>query len=35
MKAAIFKNKGVIELGERPDPIIKEPADVGLSCDIV
>jgi len=34
MKAAIFKNKGVIELGERPDPIIKEPADVGL-CDIV
>jgi len=31
MKAAIFKNKGVIELGERPDPIIKEPDDVGLS----
>ena len=36
MKAAIFKNKGVIELGERPDPTIKEPADavvrVALTC---
>ena len=25
MKAAIFKGKGAIELGERPDPTIKEP----------
>ena len=36
MKAAIFKNKGVIELGERPDPTIKQPADavvrVALTC---
>jgi threonine dehydrogenase-like Zn-dependent dehydrogenase len=36
MKAAVFKNKGVIELDERPDPIIKEPADaivrVTLTC---
>jgi threonine dehydrogenase-like Zn-dependent dehydrogenase len=27
MKAAIFKGKGAIELGERPDPTIKEPTD--------
>ena len=27
MKAAIFKGKGDIELGERPDPTIKEPTD--------
>jgi threonine dehydrogenase-like Zn-dependent dehydrogenase len=36
MKAAIFKGKGVIELGERPDPTIKEPTDavvrVVLAC---
>lgn len=27
MKAAIFKDKGKIELGERPDPKIQEPTD--------
>jgi len=27
MKAAIFKGKGSIELGERPDPQIQEPTD--------
>lgn len=27
VKAAIFKGKGVIELGERPDPTVKEPTD--------
>src|SRR3954468_4956199 len=27
MKAAIFKGKGTIELGERPDPQIQEPID--------
>jgi len=27
MKAAIFKGKGTIESGERPDPTIKEPTD--------
>jgi hypothetical protein len=27
MKAAIFKGKGAIELGERPDPTIKVPTD--------
>jgi threonine dehydrogenase-like Zn-dependent dehydrogenase len=27
MKAAIFKGKGAIELGERPDPAIKAPID--------
>ncbi len=36
MKAAIFKGKGAIELGERPDPTIKEPTDavvrVVLAC---
>jgi threonine dehydrogenase-like Zn-dependent dehydrogenase len=36
MKAAIFKAKGAIELGERPDPIIKVPTDavvrVALTC---
>ena len=36
MKAAIFKGKGDIELGERPDPTIKEPTDavvrVVLAC---
>ena len=36
MKAAIFKGKGTIELGERPDPTIKEPTDavvrVVLAC---
>lgn len=26
MKAAIFKGKGVIELGKRPDPTIKLPS---------
>jgi threonine dehydrogenase-like Zn-dependent dehydrogenase len=36
MKAAIFKGKGAIEVGERPDPTIKEPTDavvrVVLAC---
>src|SRR5437667_5738689 len=36
MKAAIFQGKGAIELGERPDPTIKEPTDavvrVVLTC---
>jgi threonine dehydrogenase-like Zn-dependent dehydrogenase len=36
MKAAIFQGKGAIELGERPDPTIKEPTDavvrVVLAC---
>jgi threonine dehydrogenase-like Zn-dependent dehydrogenase len=36
MKAAIFKSKGAIELGERPDPTIKAPTDavvrVALTC---
>src|SRR6266702_2075997 len=36
MKTAIFKGKGAIELGERPDPTIKEPTDaivrVVLAC---
>lgn len=36
MKAAIFKGKGAIEVGERPDPAIKEPTDavvrVVLAC---
>jgi alcohol dehydrogenase len=36
MKAAIFKGKGTIEPGERPDPTIKEPTDavvrVVLAC---
>ena len=36
MKAAIFKGKGAIALGERPDPTIKEPTDavvrVVLAC---
>lgn len=27
MKAAIFKGKGTIELGERPDPTIQDPTD--------
>jgi hypothetical protein len=27
MKAALFKGKGTIEPGERPDPSIKEPTD--------
>jgi hypothetical protein len=25
MKAAIFKGKGKVEVGELPDPMIKEP----------
>jgi threonine dehydrogenase-like Zn-dependent dehydrogenase len=36
MKAALFKGKGTIEPGERPDPTIKEPTDavvrVVLAC---
>jgi alcohol dehydrogenase len=36
MKAAIFKGKGDIELGERPDPTIQEQTDaivrVVLAC---
>lgn len=27
MRAAIFKGKGIVELGERPDPRLKEPGD--------
>src|SRR6266568_1074870 len=27
MKAAIFRGKGNIELGDRPDPLVKEPTD--------
>lgn len=36
MKAAIFKGPGMIEIGERPDPVIQEPTDavvrVVLGC---
>src|SRR6266480_2360034 len=36
MKAALFKGKGAIALGERPDPTITEPTDavvrVVLAC---
>jgi threonine dehydrogenase-like Zn-dependent dehydrogenase len=36
MKAAIFKGKGKVEVGEWPDPMIKEPTDavvrIALSC---
>lgn len=36
MKAAIFRGKGKVEVGERPDPTIKEPTDavvrVVLAC---
>src|SRR5947209_5032027 len=36
MKAAIFKGKGAIEIGERPDPKVQEPTDavvrVVLAC---
>ena len=36
MKAAIFKGPGTVEAGERPDPVIQEPADavvrVVLGC---
>ncbi len=36
MKAAIFKGKGKVEVGERPDPMMKEPTDaivrIVLSC---
>ena len=36
MKAALFKGKGTIEPGERPDPTIKGPTDavvrVVLAC---
>ena len=36
MKAAIFKGKGAIELGERPDPTIRMPTDavvrIALTC---
>jgi D-arabinose 1-dehydrogenase-like Zn-dependent alcohol dehydrogenase len=36
MKAAIFKGKGAIELGERQDPTIKVPTDaivcIALTC---
>lgn len=36
MKAAIFKGPGVVEIGERPDPVIQEPTDavvrVVLGC---
>jgi threonine dehydrogenase-like Zn-dependent dehydrogenase len=28
MKAAIFEDEGKIEVGERPDPVVKEPTDV-------
>jgi threonine dehydrogenase-like Zn-dependent dehydrogenase len=36
MKAALFKGPGVVEVGERPDPVIQEPTDavvrVVLGC---
>jgi threonine dehydrogenase-like Zn-dependent dehydrogenase len=36
MRAAIFKGPGLVEVGERPDPVIQEPADavvrVVLGC---
>ena len=36
MKAAIFKGPGMVEIGERPDPVIQEPTDavvrVVLGC---
>jgi len=36
MKAAIFKGPGMVEVGERPDPVIQEPTDavvrVVLGC---
>lgn len=36
MKAAIFKGPGIVEIGERPDPVIQEPTDavvrVVLGC---
>jgi len=36
MRAAIFKGPGVVEVGERPDPVIQEPTDavvrVVLGC---
>jgi threonine dehydrogenase-like Zn-dependent dehydrogenase len=36
MKAAIFKGPGMVEIGERPDPVIEEPTDavvrVVLGC---
>ena len=36
MRAAIFKRPGVVEVGERPDPVIQEPTDavvrVVLGC---
>ena len=36
MKAAIFRGPGVVEVGERPDPVIQEPTDavvrVVLGC---
>src|SRR5690242_13050466 len=36
MRAAIFKGPGMVEIGERPDPVIQEPTDavvrVVLGC---
>jgi threonine dehydrogenase-like Zn-dependent dehydrogenase len=36
MKAAIFKGPGMVEIGERPDPVLREPTDavvrVVLGC---
>src|SRR3954466_10663759 len=36
MKAAIYRGPGVVEVGERPDPVIQEPTDavvrVVLAC---
>jgi len=36
MKAAIFRGPGMVEIGERPDPVIQEPTDavvrVVLGC---
>jgi threonine dehydrogenase-like Zn-dependent dehydrogenase len=36
MRAAIFKGPGVVEVGERPDPVVREPTDavvrVVLGC---
>ena len=30
MKAAIFKGKGKVEVGEWPDPVMKEPTDATI-----
>ncbi len=36
MRAAIFRGPGIVEIGDRPDPVIQEPTDavvrVVLAC---